>query len=628
MRSKFLLTVLCASISLASMGADLKMQMASAFTGFAPNNGELVVAVTIRNNGPDARGVLHASTESFDMDYPVDLPRGAVKKLLTYPFSMYGSEVHYSLSTNRGDISGTYRNLLGSNYGAHSVLVVSQDEGDMGFLRAGAKNATQLSDCYVRPEEAPDRGIAYNQVCCVVLGAGAERLPDSAVQALHRYVAAGGSILFLGGASAPALTDRRWADIAPVAAGSPVTIQRSASYSDVQGAFTILDSKPDPNSSTRIEDGHVMAARRYVGLGKTLFVAFNPFETPFTRWSRRKAFITNLIRPFDFDQTSNFLARFRTASGGGTGTLTYYGSTAGAPPPVSVYQDNTERDPFSTQLPPVEKVFWILLCYFVVIIPINFLLLKKLKKGELAWLTAPLISVSFAGAFFAAAKDLYSAKMSTATQGLLIAMPSSEESLFLGRSQIFFPRGGTYDLRMRDLETVGNVASDEYAYYGYRRDSQFQGLNAVDDGAVHLNNMDVNNLAFREVSYAQTVQGPWLSVQVDKEEGSPKLRVQNRSPYTLTGVSALVSGAAYGNATLAPGEQTTIPIPSANSAASKPGQGSEVGLSQFSADTKQIILKMVVLKAPVGPKIGSIVPDRQQVTLAYFTGIRHGQVPF
>ena len=68
-------------------------------------------------------------------------------------------------------------------------------------------------------------------------------------------------------------------------------------------------------------------------------------------------------------------------------------------------------------LPPASQMLMVLAIYFVVVVPVNFLVLKKLGRGEWAWFTAPIISLIFAGVLFSRAQNLYSAKMSTASAG-------------------------------------------------------------------------------------------------------------------------------------------------------------------------------------------------------------------
>jgi hypothetical protein len=70
------------------------------------------------------------------------------------------------------------------------------------------------------------------------------------------------------------------------------------------------------------------------------------------------------------------------------------------------------------------------------------LLLRKLKRGHLAWYTTPALSIGFAFVFFRLASTLYSAGEACKTSGVVILDSSSTEAVFAGTSEMFFPRGG------------------------------------------------------------------------------------------------------------------------------------------------------------------------------------------
>ncbi|HWA83941.1 MAG TPA: hypothetical protein VG820_10925, partial [Fimbriimonadaceae bacterium] len=528
MRWKLLLICIGAIAAGLASAADLQMQIEPAFVGFGKTGGALPLIVTLGNKGGDARGVLHVGSGTYQMDYPIELPHDSVKRLTVYPEIDYMGEVGLDLSTNQGGLRRTYQRQIVNDSSVQVILYVGDEQGGLGFVRPSpTEGMARMADAYVKPEYAPDRAAAYADIGAIVLGAGAERLPDGAVRAIHNYIAGGGAVAFLGGASAPIFGDKRWADVFPVAPGKPINVHRSQlidnlSQSDpVRSDFTILQCDALPGSMVRREDGNVILARRDVGLGRTLFIAFDPLDRPFTRWPGRRALFEKVLRPIDSARAARYLQQFTGSDLYGQRRYHYYytsGSGIPGSPSLGFSQERIpSEDPFSTKLPPPNKVFWILASYFVVIIPINFLLLKRLKRGELAWFTAPLISIAFAGVFFAAAGDLYSANLSTATQGLIVATGDGADSLFYGKSQFFFPRGGEYDLKMDGLETIGLPSDPEEYGYGYssRQQDASEHINAVDVGHILVPRMDVSNLAFRELAYRQVLPPrKWLVVSL------------------------------------------------------------------------------------------------------------------
>ncbi len=640
MRSKLLLGLICLTTGGVSWAADLKVVAEPAFVGLSQTSGVYPVAVTVRNTGPDARGALRVTSEKFQMDYPIELPKGAVKRIVTYPEITYGSEVQFQLSTDQGDARTAFRQFLGATPNTQNALLIGETQGDLGFLRGRQDTASRLVDTYVKPENAPDRPIAYVSFAVVVLGAGAERISDGAVRALHLFAMSGGTVLFLGGASSPTLADRRWADIVPVHAKLPKTIASSRYLAKIdptplRSDFTIPEADPVGDPTVVREGSDILIAKRGVGLGKTLYYAFNPLEAPFTRWPGRRLLFERTIKPQETLRAAGYLRGFlgerdesqygprswRFTSGGRV--ITYAGD-----------EEPRAADPFSTKLPEPQTVFIILSLYFVTIIPLNFLLLKKLKKGELAWFTAPLISVAFAGAFFAEAKDLYSAKLSKATQGLIVQAGTNGDSLFVGHSQMFFPRGGEYNLDVAGLEYVGSSRTqneDMYGMYNEPDDPGLEEVNAVDTGHVTIPRMSVGNLSFRQLAFQQVLPlGQWFDAKLNAHV----LTVRNVGRSRVDNVAAVVAGQTFPVKSLEPGESARITLPEQISPDSNMAEiqtryyadadTSFNNLSEITSGTKEIVIKGSLQEAPVGPRLGDVVRARQQIYIAYFSGIHYG----
>jgi hypothetical protein len=202
---------------------------------------------------------------------------------------------------------------------------------------------------------------------------------------------------------------------------------------------------------------------------------------------------------------------------------------------------NAANDPFSVELPPASTVSGILIVYLVLVVPINLLVLRKMKKTEWAWVTTPLISLGFAGVFFQFAGQLYSASLSVANSGILVIDNRFETGYYYGSAQIFFPRGGRFDLGMKAVESVTELGN-EYDFGMRSGSSTLQAMNAIDDGTVRIEGMSANNLSFHEFAYGQVVSAPrWLSSNLKLThhttlECSITGTITNRSSYRISGV--------------------------------------------------------------------------------------------
>ena len=55
-------------------------------------------------------------------------------------------------------------------------------------------------------------------------------------------------------------------------------------------------------------------ARRDIGLGKTLCLAFDPLEQPFTRWPFRRELFTKVLRTIDSAKAMGYLQDFSSST--------------------------------------------------------------------------------------------------------------------------------------------------------------------------------------------------------------------------------------------------------------------------------------------------------------------------
>jgi hypothetical protein len=214
-----------------------------------------------------------------------------------------------------------------------------------------------------------------------------------------------------------------------------------------------------------------------------------------------------------------------------------------------------ESGPFNTKLPPTGRIFYILGAYFFAVIPVNFLLLKKLKRGELAWLTAPVISLGFATILFMSAADLYSAKLSTVSNGLLLAQDDGGNGVFMGTTQMFVPRAGSYDLKLKGVDSIsaGPQPADT---------PQEDELEPVDRGEVAIPDMGANNLTFRKLSYHQIVPSEkWFRVRLTAETGGHiRCDMSNTGPYILDNASLSFGAVSHPIGAFMPGDTKTVTV--------------------------------------------------------------------
>jgi hypothetical protein len=617
---------LAALVSSARAADPLQMTVTSLFEKVVPQSQSQPILVQLENDGAGAQGVIRLTSGSFSVEQAVDLPSGAKKKVVMYVPSDYQG-INAVLSTNRGGVQKSFNPPYPSDQQS-LILNITDSPGDMGFLQlalrgqGSVRNVVITRDAYVEPALAPTRSVGYKGFAAVMLGSGSERLSDEAVAALKMWAQTGGHIVFVGGASAPVLSDARWTDALPIKDARVKTIPQATYLADLSaeeapGPISVVAGTPLPGVISLGDEEKYAYKRRY-GVGAITLLALNPTEAPYNRWiGNRRAFL-RLVDQYDVGRSTSYVGGGSVeVSTMGTG-LVLGSTTARSMSPVAGPQFSS-ADPFSTKLPDGSFFVGILLGYLVLVIPVNFLILKKMKRGELAWITAPVLSLGFSVFLFQSAQSLYKAEASVASQGVVIFRQGSPDSFFVGQSQLFIPRSGGYNLKLRGVEAITNGGGvDEYSY---QRDSG-EPIFTVDNGSeLEVPNLRVNNLAFRQLTVWQRLaMKPPVNIQaMPASDGRVEVRIANTGVYDLQDLRVNVAGQIETVKKLPVGKSHTYRIADVRPSrgVNLPGGGKDFAQARL-IDNRGIQLQADMSEFEPGPKLGKTVEARQAIKLNYF----------
>lgn len=611
MRFDFAKKIKVVAVALASMAgaafcADISLDVGPLFVGISTPRGLSPYILTAENVGRGTRGAFEVECQGVITRIPVDLPQGSKKQVIVNLEMGYPPPTA-KLVTERGTFEAKIPENVGSEAG---VLLVSDNVAGLGLRRIqtnpNSGTLENLQEFFVKPEMIPERTASYYGVAAVILADGSERMTDAAFEALLNYLLLGGTVMIPGGAANPLLVDPRWKPYLPVSDTSPVTLtaKRGEKISglSLNGEFTVRKGRVHPSSMIRAHyRGIPVIVSRGFGAGKVLFTAFNPFERPMDAWSGKG----DLLRSLQFARSYRTTASFLSSANIGDQYGNYYssGSYGGPSPYPSGYRMPGEQsDPFEAKPPDTSSVISILLVYIVLVVPLNLLILRKMGKGEWAWVSTPLISFGFAAIFFRFAAGLYSADMSLMLVGTLVGDERSNSAYFLGNTQMFFPRGGAYDLKMEGVE----MASNRNQSYGMERRGT-QAIELVDTGQIRVPAMQVTNLAFREFSFGQRLKaGKWLSIS----RVGPRLRLTNHSPHTMAGLEIRSTKVLGLVGSLGPGESWEgVPVKSRVAADS---------VAALSTGKNRLKISGTIAGIRPGPQIGKLSGRRTVIRMVYF----------
>ena len=507
---------------------------------------------TVSNRGPDAQGRIVANlADAGTVVYPVNLPRGSTKQITV----IVSAQAQYSgieivLDTDRGRVARTVRPEYGYSSEGNALLI-GGSSGDLAFLNPSPA-------LYVPADTAPDRPILYSAFDFVVLSETAERMSDSAVRALQTWLVAGGTVALLGGASSPLLHDPRWAPFLPMAPTGARDVMVSRSVEQIWGRrmpnepISVTVGRVAASGQVRASGPIPLVIERCAGGGRVVQFAFNPFDEPLRTWQGLNKLFARHLPP-----RRNTIKSL----GSGNGDAGTFMPTWLAPPPVpgspsisAARAYTPPQDAFNLELPPWDRVLTLLIVYAVLVVPVNLLVLRRLRKSEWAWVTAPMLSLGFAAAFFSFAGTLYKTPLSTAVTGTLMWDTRLPQGYFIGQAQMFVPRGGRYDLGLEGADfVVGSGSYDEYGMRGSQRVS----LDLVDTGTLNAPEARFANLTYHSLSLGQIVPtGSWLRATADTQAD---IKITNTSPHRWQTLALIGPNASQTMPALAPGDTWTVP---------------------------------------------------------------------
>jgi hypothetical protein len=157
--------------------------------------------------------------------------------------------------------------------------------------------------------------------------------------------------------------------------------------------------------------------------------------------------------------------------------------------------------------------------------------LRKLKRLELAWITAPCISLLFATFFYLFTMNLYKAGLSRRTSGIMMAAANDPNARLYASTECFFPRGGNFDIIIPGAESLEPDSPNSNSYNA-RNDRDY--LNTIDDGMVRLLGYRTGNLAYRRFCYeAPVMLNGALDVKLADVNGGLSGQISNNTQLDL-----------------------------------------------------------------------------------------------
>ncbi len=418
--------------------APLVITARAGFDGYYKDGAWIPVRVSVANNGPDLEGSLRVS-----------IPRGyanaeiVFERLIQLPtqsrreFFLYVAPEGY-LTDLRVEFFDTQSKTVRATTVARLVQAAAADMV-YGVLASSPSAFGGLADldplngtafvAQLDPADLPPAVKGWQGLDVLVISdVDTGQFSPEQRAALAGWVATGGRLIVAGGPS----WQKTAAGLQAVLPLLPAGTQTLGGLAAL-GAFAALPApvgnvvvatgalSPDANTLATAE-GLPLIVSRSSGFGEVFFLAADPAFAPLKGWDGVKEVLRNLLgRAQDKPMWASGFRNWSPAN------------------------DAVKALP-TLELPSTWQICGFLFVYLLIIGPLNYLVLSRLKRRELAWLTIPAIVFVFSGVTYLTGYQLRGTRATLHQLALVQVWPDSDQAQVDELLGLYTPRRAAYDL--------------------------------------------------------------------------------------------------------------------------------------------------------------------------------------
>lgn len=563
-----------ASKAQAENNSDVQLTARVGLDGYCVYDQWLPVRVTLENAGQDLEGQVEVQLSTglnqlnlWSFSQPVLLPAVSRKEVTVFAYP-YGNinTITITFKTDKEDIIKSVQNLnclSGSNYLAG---IWASSPSVYNILTTLQLASTRSSVAELELADIPSHPEGLDMLNMLVLSnVDTGVLTDAQRQAIANWVENGGRLVVVGGPG--------WQKTsAGVADLLPIRLTGTVNLSDLNGLVWLSpDETPLPGETvaaigeTKLgvlalasQEDIPLILRQKVGFGDVFFWAVDPALAPLRNW-------TGLEQMYQFA----FAAQLDIPTWANGFTDWYTASSALSNIP-------------GLGLPSIFLICGFLGLYTLALGPLNYLILRKLKRRELAWVTIPVLVIVFSCGAMVLGLGVRGTRSVVNHLAIVQVWPGREEAQVNGLVGIFSPNRSLYTLQVK-----GNYLAHPLG------DSS---LGGVQDWQIsqHDNEITADNLRID----AGGIEGLVVSGQTPTPQFTSNLilqlnatgslvtgQVQNDSNLTLEDAVILGPGQVQSIGTFAPGASANIQLTIVGSSLASPNGNFSAYSQPYGYDT-------------------------------------------
>ncbi|MCC6190471.1 MAG: hypothetical protein IT318_15695 [Anaerolineales bacterium] len=546
---------LAARAAPATQPAPITLTARAGFDGYYKEARWIPMRVTVANDGPDTRGTVRIVTPRYNtaeviVSREVELPNQSRHEIFLYvPAEGYLSRLEVSLVDGNRELAST------------SVRLAQTGKADLLYgVLAGSPSAYNLladvdpvnGSAYVAQLELADLppvSYAWHSLDVLIVSdvdTGAFSPEQRA--ALAGWVSAGGRLIVAGGATWQK-TAAGLGEVLPLVPSGTTSLAGLDALADYAvaappeaGVVVAATGALAPGAAVLASAGDVpLIAARRSGFGQVAFLAVDPAFDPLSGWAGLQGLFRNLLS--GTSQRPSWAA----------GVRNWYSA-----------RDAVNALP-GLDFPSAFTICGFLGFYLVAVGPVNYLVLRRLKRRELAWVTIPALVLLFSAGAYVAGYQLRGGQASLHRLAVVQVWPDAEFARVEGLIGLFSPRRSEYDLAIGPGFLARPMPVDGFA--GPAGSFRLEQADGIIIPGVRLEVGAVEPFVMQGLAPAPSFAAD-LVLDVGSKFASLQGTVTNRSGLALKDAVVLGPGSAQRLGDLAPGASASIRFPLSNARAS------------------------------------------------------------
>lgn len=543
-RVALLLVVLALALAASPVRAasSVNVEARALLDGRYAFGGWAAIAVTLVNEGEPTEGYLSAETRSGVMRRFVEMPAGARKAVTLY---VQPEAFQRRVTVRYEEPNGTVEAVV-------EVRVLEQTSGVAAVIGDGAGNLrpqlTATDDG--RPEpisltaaDLPERPEPLDGLDGIVWAADSTPLSDGQRRSIARWLADGGQLVVLGGADWQART-AAFADLLPaagLAATDGVAQAELAAWAGVdeppapEATVAAGTLHPEARALVVADDGTPLISMRPIGAGRVIYLGTDLATEGHRGWTGAPVLWSRLL------PSSAAIEQFWGMPG---------------PEEAEGAMSQALGNVPALEVPPAELLLAVIVGYILLIGPISYVVLRRLDRRELAWVTAPVLVLLFSACSYGIGSQLKGGEVIVNQISLIRSSTAGSSATVQAYAGIFSPERETFDLT---VQADALMAQLRPAQMPNQRPSS---VVVADQGdPARLRGLSIGVFGFEGIRADAIIEHePALSVEWRHDDGNLVGTVTNVGDEALTDVAYVSTAGGVMVGDLGPGETDTFTL--------------------------------------------------------------------